>query len=168
MQGPWVLGIVAVVGWFAYDVRTSWRSFVARRRSKKATDGERAAEGLLANSGYTIIDRQVPKKWKIHVDGEARTVRLRADLMVRKGGRRYIAEVKTGAVAPSIESPDTRRQLLEYRIAYHVDGVLLVDMEHGQIREVRFGFPAGHRAEWFLAGVLGGLFAIGAAIHYLR
>ena len=33
-----------------------------------------------------------------------------------------VAEVKTGRLAPRIDTPATRRQLLEYRLAFDVDG----------------------------------------------
>ena len=63
---------------------------------------------------------------------------VRADLLVSRGARRFVAEVKTGARAPRIETAATRRQLLEYAVAYDVDGVLLVDMEEHTISEVEF------------------------------
>jgi hypothetical protein len=72
------------------------------------------------------------------VDGRHRPVELRADYLVRRGSERYVAEVKTGRVAPCLSTAATRRQLLEYRLAYAADGVLLVDMEHKCIHEVEF------------------------------
>ena len=80
-----------------------------------------------------------------HILGEGRqfatgdrVIALRADLLVERGGRRYVAEVKTGEAAPSLATAATRRQLLEYLIAYRVDGVLLVDAERGSVHEVEF------------------------------
>ena len=62
----------------------------------------------------------------------------RADLLVERDGRLYVADVKSGALATDPTLPATRRQLLEYLLAYEVDGALLVDMEARQIREVVF------------------------------
>ena len=76
------------------------------------------------------------------MDGAATRVDLRADYLVAKGGRTFVAEVKTGRVAPRIESPATRRQLLEYRFAFDVDGVLLVDVDAESVREIAFALPA--------------------------
>ena len=70
------------------------------------------------------------------VDGEATRIELRADYVVTRQGRRYVAEVKTGRVAPRIETASTRRQLLEYRHAFDVDGVLLVDADARRIHLV--------------------------------
>jgi hypothetical protein len=39
---------------------------------------------------------------------------------VRRGGQ-------VGKVAPRLQTPVTRRQLLEYRVAFDIDEVLLVD-----------------------------------------
>ena len=65
-------------------------------------------------------------------------VELRADLLVERDGMRFIAEVKTGERAPDPSFPPTRRQLLEYRLAFDPYGVLLVDVEAGEIFEVDF------------------------------
>jgi hypothetical protein len=116
-----------------------WRaSAQARSRGARAMDGERAAERLLGRLGFAIVDRQVCLEWVIDCDGEEHLVELRADLLVERGGRRYVAEVKTGVAAPLLTNPATRRQLLEYCVAYQVDSVLLVDVEMERVREVSF------------------------------
>jgi hypothetical protein len=107
-------------------------------RAARAGAGELAAEGLLESHGYTIIDRQVRCLWWIEVDGEEEEVELRADLLVERDGDRFIAEVKTGTRAPDPTFPQTRRQLLEYRLAFEPYGVLLVDMEEEEILSVDF------------------------------
>ena len=62
----------------------------------------------------------------------------RADYLATRDGSRYVVEVKTGAQAPRIETSATRRQILEYRIAFDVDGVVLVDAEAGSVHEMTF------------------------------
>lgn len=117
----------------------------ARRRNRRARRGEQRAEGLVEKYGYTVEDRQVPATWTIEVDGQEREIELRADLVVSRRGRHYVAEVKTGRLAPRISTAATRRQLLEYRLAYDathdVDGVLLVDVEAGRVIPVEFPLP---------------------------
>jgi hypothetical protein len=110
----------------------------ARRRGARAVRGEREAEGLLHQLGYEVLERQAALAWSIECDGEAHPVQLRADLLVERAGRRYVAEVKTGTTAPLLTNAATRRQLLEYCVAYQVDSVLLVDIEASEVREVRF------------------------------
>jgi len=110
----------------------------AVQRAERAGAGEVAAESLLESIGYTILERQVRCLWWICVDGEEEEVELRADLLVEREGARFIAEVKTGERAPDPAFPPTRRQLLEYRLAFDPYGVLLVDVEAGEVFEVDF------------------------------
>ena len=113
-------------------------SRTARRRGARAVRGELQAEELLAELGFAVLERQAPLAWAIECDGEPHPVQLRADLLVERAGRRYVAEVKTGTMAPLLTNAATRRQLLEYCVAYEVDSVLLVDVEASEVREVRF------------------------------
>jgi hypothetical protein len=109
------------------------RSRASRARIERAADGEARAEGLLRSAGYDVLARQVRGAWTIWADGAPVAVGLRADLLVAREGRRYVAEVKTGSLAPRLDHGPTRRQLLEYRVAFDVDGVLLVDAERGRV-----------------------------------
>lgn len=122
------------------------RRWQARRRQARALRGERRAERLLDGLGYAIRARQAATSWAVTCDGEAHEVPLRADLLVERDGKRYVAEVKTGRVAPRLATAATRRQLLEYRVAYDVDGVLLVDPEAGRVMHVEFHLPGRPRA----------------------
>ncbi|HEU5060064.1 MAG TPA: hypothetical protein VFU21_26210 [Kofleriaceae bacterium] len=141
---PWALAALcalALMVLVAARAFARWRSrALARRRCARAAAGEREAEGLLADRGFSILDRQAGLVWAIECDGEPHAVELRADLLVERGGRRYVAEVKTGVAAPLLTNAATRRQLLEYCVAYQVDSVLLVDIDAQAIREVTFRF----------------------------
>ena len=110
----------------------------AVKRARRASAGEVAAEELLESHGYDVLDRQVRCLWWMEVDGDEEEVELRADLLVERDGERFIAEVKTGVQAPDPGFPPTRRQLLEYRLAFDPYRVLLVDVEGGEIMEVTF------------------------------
>jgi hypothetical protein len=127
-----------VVVWTIARVRRFLAGVRARRRARAAVRGEVAAEELLARAGFRVRERQVALVFPIICDGEPLPIALRADLLVERGGRRYVAEVKTGEAAPSLATAATRRQLLEYLVAYRVDGVLLVDAERGSVHEVEF------------------------------
>lgn len=100
--------------------------------------GEQDAEQLLVDHGYEILDRQLSNTFTLWCDGEAVTFDLRADLLVSKDEIEYIAEVKTGESAPSLRNAATRRQLLEYTVAYDCPVILLVDVEGQSIQEVCF------------------------------
>jgi hypothetical protein len=109
-----------------------------RRRWSRARSVERQAARLLEDLGYTVLGQQVETSYAVIVDGKPTDIALRADYLVSRGGRQFVAEVKSGQVAPRLDSAATRRQLLEYRVAFQVDGVLLVDGEQRQVHEVTF------------------------------
>ncbi len=117
------------------------RWLVVRRlqlRAGRALEAEAWAASLLSRAGYSVVGRQVKGSYDILIDGHPFSISLRADYIVERRGRLFVAEVKSGELAPSLETAATRRQLLEYRIAFVVDGVLLVDGEAGSIHEVVF------------------------------
>lgn len=116
-------------------LRASHRSKASNRRAQLS---EAQAERLLRRAGYRVEARQVQGGWTLLIDGQPVQVRCRADLLVRRRRRRYVAEVKSGAAGSSPTHPNTRRQLLEYRRAFDVDGLLLVDMLHGRVSEIVF------------------------------
>jgi len=118
------------------------RRWLRRRRMSirmvRAARGEARAAAWLEDQGYRVLGGQVVAEHAVQVDERTVTVALRADYLVTRHGARYVVEVKTGALAPRIETSATRRQMLEYRIAFDVDGVLLVDGETGKVHEVTF------------------------------
>jgi hypothetical protein len=135
-----VVAIVAalIALWIARWLR-SWRgSLRARERAARAGAGEDAAVLLLEDAGFTIVERQARVIWAPLVDGEPLAMELRADYLVEQFGQLMVAEVKTGDEAPNLETAATRRQLLEYHVAFAVDGVLLVSPERGTIQRVWF------------------------------
>jgi hypothetical protein len=130
-------------------VARRWRSWRGRRRMRRAAEGEVRAATLLRRRGFEVEGAQVAGSFVLCVDDAPHTVRLRADLIVQRRGRRYVAEVKTGAVAPRPDHRATRRQLLEYGMAYYADGVLLVDAEREAVHEVRFpGLTSRRSRRW--------------------
>lgn len=120
----------------AAGTREDERRIAAHARSVRACDGERLAFDLLERAGYMVLERQVAGSWTVHADGEPVTFGLRADYVVARAGRHYIAEVKTGRLAPRLSHGPTRRQLLEYSAAFDVHGVILVDADAQTITHV--------------------------------
>jgi hypothetical protein len=119
------------------------RTLAARRvaRHRRMGEGaERAARTLLQRAGYRILQEQVSGGYQMSVNGEPTRVHLRADFLVEREGRRHIAEVKSGFESAKVSGRATRRQLLEYCLAFRVDGVLLIDMHRSQI--LKIGFPS--------------------------
>ncbi len=135
-----LVAVAAIAVAFAFVVllRAWWRGVRARALSARAYAGEREAARVLRAYGFSILGAQVPAEYPVEVDGETILCGLRADYVVSKDGARFVAEVKTGSLAPRIETASTRRQLLEYEIAFGVDGVLLVDVERHVVHAVTF------------------------------
>jgi hypothetical protein len=157
---------LAVIQGLAVALRRAARRRRIHARIARAGLGETRAAGWLADLGYEVLGAQVSAEYPVRVDDATYTAHVRADYLVQRAGLRYVVEVKTGGVAPRIETSATRRQLLEYRLAFAVDGVLLVDAEQARVRLVEFPSPAGTRGsragpswELLLVGV-----AIGAAL----
>lgn len=138
----WTFAALFVAAWLVtIAVRrfVAWRERRRRvRRVRTARAGEIDAEDLLVELGFRMLGSQVQGFWSVLVDGEPHEIELYADHLVERDGHRYVAEVKTGERAPHIETASTRRQLLEYLFAFEVDGLLLVDMEEGVVRQVEF------------------------------
>ena len=150
------------------------RSAARARRVGRA--GERDARRLLERARYRIDAEQPTARIAYLVDGEPREAPLRPDFLVSRRGLRYVADAKKGADAVRIERRATRRQLLEYALAFpEMDGVLLVDAEAGRIHEIVFpGLVPSARPRqrrWpvvaFLMGSFSGALALGWAAGLL-
>lgn len=142
------LAAALVVVLLAHAAWARWRlgagARASRRRNERALRGQLEAEALCERMGYRVVAVQPEFSWPVRVDGEPRRVVLRPDLLVERGGRTYVADVKTGAQAPDPLNSSTRRQLLEYLIACDVDGAFVVDMETRRMHSVGFEFPSGN------------------------
>jgi hypothetical protein len=119
-------------------VRAWLRSARVHARSARAYAGEKEAASILRARGYAILGAQVVTEYPVQIDGVTIAMGLRADYLVSKNGARFIAEVKTGTHAPRIDTASTRRQLLEYELAFDVDGVLLVNADTERIHTIAF------------------------------
>lgn len=127
-------------------LRAARGSLRAVRRARRAGIGEEAAARLLTRAGFTIVARQARMWWTPTLDGEPIETELRADYLVEDADHTLlVAEVKTGEEAPQLSTAATRRQLLEYQVAFKLafgaDGVLLVCPELGAIHRVQFPLP---------------------------
>ncbi|MBN2196922.1 MAG: hypothetical protein JW751_29225 [Polyangiaceae bacterium] len=146
LESLWLglLGALGVVfGWHWLARRLdAWRR---RRRARRALAAEDAARVLLARHGFLVTHAQAAVDYHLLDDGRPVKVELRADYLVEKAGERLVAEVKTGSRVTRLRHGPTRRQLLEYQLAFAADGVVLVDMEHSRVRRVRFPLGGHHR-----------------------
>jgi hypothetical protein len=140
------------------------------RRLRRGRELESKGDELLRRAGYRILGSQVECDAALILDGDRHPYSIRVDRLVERRGRRYAVELKSGRTAPRLPaSSATRRQLLEYLLAYDVDGLLLVDLEQGRIHEVRFSFGPGSAARrWGLWAATLAVLAALAALALLR
>lgn len=126
---------LACFGWWVTATKVA-RGNAAR--GEVARNAEVEAEALVEELGYTVVDRQVMGRMWMVVDSEPVEITCRADLLLFDGTRRWVAEVKSAARVANPAWPATRRQLLEYHLAFGVDGVLLIDMARREVQHVTF------------------------------
>ena len=166
-----VVGVVLLVA-IVQSIRLAASRWLPARRLRLArergAEGEVRAEALLRRCGYEIVGLQVARTYAVSLDGKPFSVSLRADFVVAFRDLRFVAEVKTGRLAPRLDTSATRRQLLEYRTAFDTAGVLLVDVDEGRIHTVDFPLPRvaasrPARLAWLSLGVALGLAAALAA-----
>lgn len=142
LLGVLALCLSSVLFWLWQRLARAWATRVRRRRVALARRGELSARVLLGQLGYAIEAEQPEQPWPVVAGGEVFEIVLRADYLVSKRGERYVAEVKTGDLVASLRHGPTRRQLLEYQLAYRASGVLLVDVLGACVLSVQF--PAMH------------------------
>lgn len=134
-----VLILVLALGALLGLALARWRvrGALAHNRSLGAA-GEVTAEACLVDAGYVIVRRQATEAVAMEVDGERHPVLVRVDFLATRDGRIYAAEAKAGDLSADPGYAPTRRKLLEYAVAFDVDGVLLVDAARARIRRVDF------------------------------
>jgi hypothetical protein len=113
------------------------RRRVASSRSMGRRGRERAMK-ILRRYGFEVLDEEVSAPGLVQIDSRLEEYTVRADALVRRKGRTYVAEFKGGPQSASITTAATRRQLLEYSCVFGTDGILLVDAHAGRIHYVRF------------------------------
>jgi len=139
-----VLGIIiGALG--LYWIHTLWQRWLRKRRFVGAKRSEERAAVLLEQKGFRIVRRQPTAPSSVYINGKAHTTTIRADFLARKGWHTYVVEVKSGRTASRL-SARTRRQLLEYQLAFQPDGILLVDMSNKNYKEVSFRPPINWRS----------------------
>jgi hypothetical protein len=122
--------------WLGLGIGRRRVSARANRARRMGARGEARALRLLERAGYRIEDEQVTGYSELVVDGERRRFTVRADAIVTRRRRRYVAELKGGPKAADIGQRVTRRQVLEYLHAFECDAVLLVDALEGEIHRI--------------------------------
>ena len=149
-----ILAFVLVWGCVIGVRMASWKTSRQTARSRKiGAAGERRGIKMLRKAGYRILEHQPSGRAKVRIDDQPQCFRVRADALVKRDGMVFVVELKGGEMVSTLRHRHTRRQLLEYSLAFDVDGVLLVDAYAGNIHTVEFmcadGLPVATRARDF-------------------
>jgi hypothetical protein len=151
-------------GWLEVKRRAYLAKRAASKAAKHGLQSEKDAEKLLKKLGYQVVQRQPPASYWAVIDGEPKAINVSGDLLLEKDGKTYLAEVKTGKAA-KLDHEGTRRQILEYQLAFGVDNILLLDMDAKVMRTIRFPLPkkaGGALAAKAKKTAMGWMVAIGA------
>ena len=122
------------LGWKIKGFYKNIKFYLYKRKGKKA---EKKAIKLLKKNGYKIESFQTTARGSLLQDDETINFFIRADLIVSKNKKKFIAEVKSGKGA-SIEEINTRRQLLEYSKVFNNKDIILIDTEKNKIKKIVF------------------------------
>ncbi len=137
-----------------HKVKTYFQERKVRKRFERGNKLELQAKNFLKSKGYTIVDYQSTYQHKYLEDGEVHYADIQPDYIVKKNGKKYIVEVKSGSQAISARNKSTRRQLLEYDYVVENDGVFLLDMENRQLKLVQFKSKMERRSGRVLKAVI--------------
>lgn len=132
-----VVALIVLGVWLGVRI-SRWRvSRRGRAVSRRGARGERIAVRLLEKHGYRVVEEQARRHAEVEVDGKPRRFEIIVDAIATRGRVRYVAEFKTGGAA-SIGNRGTRRQLLEYAVAFPDHGLILVDATSRTLCEIDF------------------------------
>ena len=96
---------------------------------------EKAAE-LLREEGYRVLARAAVKFIDFDIEGKVHRQKVKADLVVRRGIKKYVVEVNAKD-SGSVRNADIRRRILEYKIAFAPHGIITVDMDRERMRIIK-------------------------------
>ena len=140
LNNEWLLLVfVLLILYLGWRIRRAWKNFLFFLIKRKGRKGEGIAVKLLNQEGYEIIDKQITFPGFLFENNKKIEFLVKPDFIVEKNGEKFIAEVKTGAVA-LIQNRNTRRQILEYSHLNQNKTVLLVDIENRKIKKIDFNY----------------------------
>lgn len=150
-----ILGIL-LGSFLFYFLNKQIKKFKIKKMLSKARKGEKNAISFLNKAGYDILEIQKKQPISIYIDGKPHSSYVQADYLVKKAGRKYVVEVKTG-IKTRATNAIVRRQLLEYYLVFNPHGILLLDMENETLKKIEFKI---HKLEFslyalFFAAILG-------------
>lgn len=151
--GGGVIAVLLIA--FLYQSYTIAKKKRAQRlRFKRGDKLEKEAAVFLKKRGYQVVAAQKVFYHTFQLDNTEQRAKLITDYIVKKGGKTYIVEVKSGKSAIMLSDKNTRRQLLEYDFVIPNDGVILLDMENKKLQLVEFAPRVQKANTWYYKVVI--------------
>ncbi len=117
------------------------RSWLLQERLKQVIVPEAAAIALAQRKGFSVMALQVRRKLKLRIDKEPRRIDIPAHLLLNRDGKRYVGMIGAKDETLDPANPGTQLKLFQFRSAYRVHGVVLLDVEGKKIVLVEFTPP---------------------------
>ena len=126
-------------GAYGYHVGSQlFRDYRSRRLKTSGDVMDDKARKILEHLGFSVENDYAKHTMRVFQDGQPLDLPVQPDIIVSKGGKSYVVDIMQKNEMSQVSDPKTRRQLLEYFVAYKPDGVLLMDMENKRIHDIRF------------------------------
>ena len=104
---------------------------------------------ILRRAGFQILDKRKKEAIITVVNGKDHYGNLEADYIVKRQGSRFVVLVHAGEGEPDANEPNFRRRLLEYDRVFSPRGILVLDLNKGQLQRVNFRFPHEKNIDFF-------------------
>ncbi len=121
----------------------------------------KAAEKL-AEHGYRTSAKAVVKPIEFTIGHRQHRQQVKADLIVRRGLKKYVVEVNARD-GSSVRNADIRRRLLEYQVAFGPDAIISFDVDRNRLRIIEIS----NRRRLLLFLGMAAAVALGAVIYLL-
>ncbi|OGC06541.1 hypothetical protein A2526_06545 [candidate division WOR-1 bacterium RIFOXYD2_FULL_36_8] len=132
--------------------------FLSKKNSLSQIDyNSKEAESFLEKRGFQIIEKGRQSSVVIYVDGKGHLGSERADFIVERERKRYVVKVVNEIGIDPVESA-MRRKLVEFSKLFPGLEILFLDLNAGELHEIKFKFPKSEKEILFMVFV--GVFII--------
>lgn len=115
----------------------------------------------LSQKGYSYAGAEPRASVGLRVDGRVQETEVRADLLVRRWGRRYVVLTDRQLLRGRLQSLKARHQLMSILWAFGAHAIILYNPGTDTAREIRMWVREYPRWFWPLAAGLGAGIALG-------
>jgi hypothetical protein len=110
---------------------------------------EKDAENIFKKYGYQIVSRQPRKNIITRFQGQDHLSYTEADYLVKRQKKKYLVIVKTGEGEVDPNEPALRQRLLINDYAFSPDGILILNLNTGDLTPISFSFPHNRSIDGF-------------------